>query len=189
MRFQPKGPSRFLLVRFPLSETASPLLYFTRLPTFHSSFRIGSGSLLGSLLPPFPTPTWVRLSSSMSPSHPAPPSIATPTTGTGGVCPSVCLSHWAASSVRKGGGHLPSQNPAQSWTLQWPDDACSLVLLLFIFLHLLYDLILFYFYLYVGKERLHNLVLPASEPLEVAECSPACHRVSAQHTRKGHLRN
>ena len=115
MRFQPKGPSRFLLVRVPLSETASPLLYFTRLLTFHSSFRIGSGSLLGSLLPPFPTLTWVRLSSSMSPSHPALPSIATTTTGTGGVCPSVCLSHWAASSVRKGGGHLPSQNLAQSW--------------------------------------------------------------------------
>lgn len=110
MRFQPQGASRFLLILCPLPAAASSL-HFSRLPTFHSPFRTGSGSppLWEVCSNPLPSPTRVRF--------PPVPTAPRPSlhSSSGSVCPSVHPSQAAASSVRKGSCYLLPQRLAQSW--------------------------------------------------------------------------
>ena len=87
---------------------------------------------LRTLLPPSPTVTWVRFPPVFLP-HPALPSTAALIIGIGSVCPTVCLGHLAANSVRKGSRHLLSPHMAQCWIPQWAEDACALGFLFLFF--------------------------------------------------------
>ena len=98
---------------------------------------------LRTLLPPSPTFTWVRFPPVFLP-HPALPSTAALIIGIGSVCPTVCLGHLAANSVRKGSRHLLSQHMAQCWIPQWAEDACALG-----FVSLSFFLFFFFLNLYV----------------------------------------
>ena len=126
MRLQPGGPSGVLSIRNSFPTTV--LHQTTHLALILQDW-------LRTLLSPSPTLGKVRLPPVFLP-HPALPSTAALIVGIGSVCPSVCLSHLAASSVRKGSRHLLSQHTAQGWIPQWTEDACALgfVSLSFLFL-------------------------------------------------------
>lgn len=114
---QPQATSRFFLLLVPLPETASPL-YFSRLPTLHTSFRTGSGAPSGkpSLTTPVPSSPHPCLGEVFL--------LSVPTTLSPSLHCSTDQRHWEclsihlpqpAISVREGSGHLLSQHLAQSW--------------------------------------------------------------------------